>query len=514
MALSNNLPSIFVPFILLVGAWLAKRYRATSRLPFPPGPKPRFLTGNLRDLPIAQPWITYTEWGKQYDLSGDIVHASAFGSHVLVVNSSKVAVELFERRARIYSDRPDIAMLPLMGWDFNFTFLPYGEKWRQYRKLFNQHFRRGAITTYRPVQLRKIHDLLRGLLSTPEEFDAHIKTVAAAVIMATVYGHDIQPTHDKFVDLAEETVKRLCESVFPGAFAVNTFPVLRHLPAWLPGCSFQRYAQDTSDLIDEMKNAPFDFVRQSMREGVGRSSVLAELLDHHDAHDGSKEQEGIIKDVTAVAYAGMYITSSTLVTFIMEMALHPEVVQKAQDEIDAVTGLNRLPGFEDRSALPYCEAVYREVMRHMPIVPLGVPHATSEDDIYEGYFIPKGTTVIGNIWAMLRDESVYSNPEKFNPERFLNAAGQVNPPDSTISFGFGRRICPGRHVADATVWAVIVSILSTFNIAKAKDANGQNIEIEATFTDELVSHPHPFKCAITPRSHVAKRLIEEAATNF
>lgn len=74
----------------------------------------------------------------------------------------------------------------------------------------------------------------------------------------------------------------------------------------------------------------------------------------------------------------------------MNMAMNPEILKKAQDEIDTVTGLSRLPGFEDRSALPYCEAVYREVMRIRPVAPLGVPHAASEDDIYEGYFIPKG----------------------------------------------------------------------------------------------------------------------------
>jgi hypothetical protein len=61
--------------------------------------------------------------------------------------------------------------------------------------------------------------------------------------MATIYGYDIKPTHDRFVDLAEDAVKKLSDSVFPGAFAVNTFPFLRHLPSWFPGCSFHQYAK-------------------------------------------------------------------------------------------------------------------------------------------------------------------------------------------------------------------------------------------------------------------------------
>ncbi|KAF7365092.1 O-methylsterigmatocystin oxidoreductase [Mycena venus] len=403
-------------------------------------------------------------------------------------------------------------MIPLMGWDFNFTFLSHVEKWRQSRRIFHQHFRRDAIVAYRPIQLRKIHDLLREMLSTPGDFVAHIKTLASAIIMATTYGYDIEPTNDRFVYLAEKSVEKLCDSVFPGAFVVNTLPFLRYLPSWFPGCGFHRFARETSELLDEMKNAPFDFVRQHMRDGGGRLSVLGELLEHNDTHGGSRERETMIKDVTAVAYAAASdTTAATLVSFIMAMALNPEVVRKAQDEIDTVVGVGRLPGFEDRSALPYCEAVFREVLRWRPAVPLAVAHATGEDDVYEGYFIPKGTMVLPNIWAMVHDESTYPNPDQFNPERFLNADGQVTSDDHILAFGFGRRACVGRHAADATVWATIVSILSTFNIAKAKDEVGKEIEIEPEFTDGLVSHPKPFKCVITPRNDAARQLMENTA---
>ncbi|KAF7365093.1 O-methylsterigmatocystin oxidoreductase [Mycena venus] len=345
--------------------------------------------------------------------------------------------------------------------------------------------------------------------------------------MATTYGYDIEPMNDRFVYLAEQAVGRLCASVLPGAFAVNNIPLLRYLPSWFPGCGFHRFGQETSELLDEMKNVPFEFVRQNIRDGVGRLSVLGELLEHNDTHGGSQQREAMIKDVTAVAYAAAADTVRSrladqiliqltdfprqqrqVVVFIMAMALNPEVVRKAQNEIDTVVGVGRLPGFEDRGALSYCEAVFREVLRWRPIAPLGVAHATSEDDIYEGYFIPKGSMVLSNIWAMVHDESVYPNPDKFDPERFLNADGQLNTDDHILAFGFGRRICVGRHAADATVWATIVSVLSTFNIAKAKDDTGKEIDIEPVFTDGLVSHSKPFKCTITPRSEVARQLME------
>ncbi|KAF7346268.1 O-methylsterigmatocystin oxidoreductase [Mycena sanguinolenta] len=193
------------------------------------------------------------------------------------------------------------------------------------------------------------------------------------------------------------------------------------------------------------------------------------------------------------------------------MALHPDIQKKAQTEIDSVVGTLRLPEFKDRPSLPYVEALYRELVRWRPVLPLGVAYASSTNDVYNGYFIPKGATVISNIWAMTRDKSIYHEPEQFNPDRFFTADGKLNNDDTVLTFGFGRRICPGRHNADATVWATIVSILSTFSIAKAKDVTGKEIDIDPKYSDGVISHPGPFACSIIPRSETAKALVQATA---
>ncbi|KAF7346386.1 O-methylsterigmatocystin oxidoreductase [Mycena sanguinolenta] len=488
---------------------LIQKYLISSRhrrhLPFPPGPPPYPLIGNLRDLPTKLSWLTYIKWGRQY--SSDVVHASALGQHVVVVNSIKAAVELFEKRAYIYSDRPVITMIELMGWDFNLGFMPVGDRWRKHRRMLQQNFRRDMSRNYHSIQLKKIRQLLRELLSSPQDFREHLKTLAAAVIMATLYGYEVQPGNDHFVALSENAVRKLSQAVFPGAVAVNTFPILRYLPSWMPGAGFQRFAAESRQLTKEMREVPFDFVKRNMRDGLDSKSIVARLLEANQAH--GRHDEAAIQEATAVAYAaGADTTVSALASFFLAMAVHPDIQSKAQAEIDTVIGHHRLPGFEDRPSLPFVEALYREVLRWKPVLPLGVAHASSANDIYNDYFIPKGATVISNIWAMTRDESIYPDPERFDPNRFFTADGKLNDDPVTLAFGFGRRICVGRHNADATVWATIVSVLSMFNIAKAKDDTGKEIDIDPNYSDAMISHPLPFPCSIIPRSETAKSLVQ------
>jgi len=218
----------------------------------------------------------------------------------------------------------------------------------------------------------------------------------------------------------------------------------------------------------------------------------------------------MIKRVAATAYAaGADTTVSSMLSFFLVMALFPGAQTKAQEEIDRVVGTERLPNFEDRTTLPYVEALYRELMRWAPVVPLNTAHSTTEDDIYKGYYIPKGSTIFANTWAMTRDENKYPDPESFNPNRFLDGNGQLNDDDTVLTFGYGRRICPGRHMASSSTWLIIVSVLSTFDIRKKIEGNGLEIPIEGKYSGGLIRYPLPFECSITPRRENVAKLIRE-----
>ncbi|KAF7314436.1 Cytochrome P450 [Mycena kentingensis (nom. inval.)] len=477
-----------------------KAWRANpGRLPYPPGPRPLPLVGNVPDIPQTFPWLTYTEWGRKY---GPLVHLTAFGDHILVINSAKMADDLLEKRSQIYSDRPSIPMIGFMGWGFNMGFMQYGDKWRTYRRLMHQFFKKEATAYYRPIQRAKIHDMLRQVLATPADFRDHIRTEAAAIIMASVYGYDVKPVKDEFVRIAEDAVARLGVGVFS---PINMAPWVRFLPGWLPGCGFQKFLSDTRAVVKKMKEVPYEWAKANMLQGIDSTSVVAKMLETGQGQAGSVDEE-MCQAVAGLAYAaGADTTVSAISTLFLVLAMHPEVQKRAQADIDAVVGPNRLPDFSDRPRLPYIDAIYREILRWRPILPLSVAHGTTEDDIYEGYFIPKGTTVFANVWAMSYEESVFPEPAKFRPERYLTADGKLtdDPRMDITVFGHGRRICAGRYVAEESVWLSIASILASFDVTKKK-----GVDIPGTYCDGLIIHPHPFECNIVPRSADARALVE------
>uniref|UniRef100_A0A0W0F3U8 Cytochrome P450 n=1 Tax=Moniliophthora roreri TaxID=221103 RepID=A0A0W0F3U8_MONRR len=476
--MTDSLLAFSVLFLLAFAiSWSKRPGTKKYDLPLPPGPKPTFIVGNLFDLPSQKLWETLTKWQAAY---GDLLHFETVGQHTFVLNTRELVKEFFEKRSRIYSDRPYFTMVEHIGW-LESTFMQYGDQWRAHRRLWQKGFRHDASLEHLPIQAKKVREFLANMLHQPEDFMNHTRTLAAAVIMAIVYGHDVAPTNDHFVEIAEKAVATLAQTATSSvAFAMNLFPIIRFLPGWLPGCKFQERARESRVLHREMLNVPFESVKKDMAADVAKPSVLVKFLEEHNIKGGDSLQEKYIKRVVATAYgAGAESTASFVETFFLAMTLHPSVQENAQQEVDRILGKNRLPTFEDRVNLPYVEAVYRETLRWSPIVPLAVPHRAVTDDIIDG------STIIANVWAITRDTDSYPEPESFIPERFLKEDGTLKDDDMSIVFGLGRRICPGRHVAKATSWLAMVSLLAVFDVRKTGDTE-QSFEFDKLFSDGLV----------------------------
>jgi len=174
------------------------------------------------------------------------------------------------------------------------------------------------------------------------------------------------------------------------------------------------------------------------------------------------------------------------------MMAHPEIQTRGQDELDVVVGRFRTPTFADAPNLPYIQAMVKESLRWRPVAQLGVPHSTTEDDWYEGMFIPKGTVCMANVWQCNHDTALYGDDAAdFNPGRFLDEHGRLIPGPVTVethddghcSYGFGRRACVGKHMANETLFISIATVLWAVRLERPRDENGKEVPLDETPVD-------------------------------
>ncbi|KAI0048472.1 cytochrome P450 [Auriscalpium vulgare] len=475
--------------------------------PLPPGPRGLPIIGNLLDIPKSRSWIVYRDWARKY---GDIMCISALGQHIVIVSSVATARDILEKRAAIYSDRMVVPMYNLMQWEWFLPVTRWGEDWRRTRRALDRGLRPSAVTQYRPAVTAKVHTFLRALRTKPDAFREHIEFLQASIIMSITYGYDVTGHDDQYLRVANDMSKLGSRTILPGAVLYNDLPILGYLPEFLPGMGFKALARTGLALGIEARDAPMRWVQEAVKNGTAAPSLTRESIRELEEDPEADHVQGL-RDIAAASgslfAAGADTTVSAMAVFFLAMALFPDVQQRARAEVDAATGRERLPNYDDRADLPYVDAMIQEILRWHTVLSLGLPHAALEDDVYEGYFIPKGSLIMTNTWAMMHDPKVYPDPDAFNPARYVTADGQfTEDPAVNANFGFGRRICPGRHLVDSTLYLVVVSVLAAFEVRGAPGTPA-----EGAFTDALVSHPEEFACAIVPRDYVSEALVAGGA---
>ncbi|KAF7342508.1 Cytochrome P450 [Mycena venus] len=486
-------------FLLLCVLYLLRR---ANRPPLPPGPRGLpFGIGNMFDLPKHSPWHGYAQMGERW---GDLVSITTFGKTMIIVNSLKVAEDLLESRGGNFSDRPVIPMGgELVGFKNVITLCQYDDRVRKERKLFHQLFGTSkVIERFLSLLRSEIRKLLQNLLLNPP-------LTTGAIVLRIAYGYSIREGSDRFLELFDLRAKIFARSTQPRAFLVNLLPFLRYWPSWLPGGKFRTIAAKWAKTIQDSVDVPHEYVKEQMASGTAEHSFTSALLQEQPNEDY------LIKWAASAILAGGSTTSSSqLEAFFLAMILYPDVQAEAQRELDQVVGKERLPDISDRPHLPYMNALCKEVLRWHTTVPLGFPHRTREDFIYERkggnppVLIPKNSIIVPNMWYMAHDPKVYSDPMTFNPGRFLASdSKQAELDPSKTCFGFGRRICAGKLFADTSLFLTCSMILSVFDINKVYK-NGLAVEPTLGQTNGTISQPLPFECTVIPRSDQTRALIE------
>ncbi|KAH9836047.1 cytochrome P450 monooxygenase [Rhodofomes roseus] len=518
------------------------------RSSLPPGPSRLPIVGSAHHLPLKYQQHVFKEWRKIYGALRtsanwcDVVYLRIFNKPAIILNSARAMEELLDRRGYKYSDRPrTIYISELVGLTNNVTILPYGDQWRRQRRWFQTAFQTStALDSYIPLQRRESVRLLAGLIDANQDGNdgdwvgiflfKGLKHYVSALMMDIAYGHSVSCPDDEFVALAERAILGIIEAGGAAASLIDFFPFLKFIPAWIPGMHFMAKVAEVNRLNRQMIDVPYERVHAAMVQGTARDCFMTTLLDEYtiDGQVSDYDREDIKGAANIVYGAGTDTTATALTTFMLAIVLYPNTRQRAQNELDAVVGTERLPEFEDRASLPYLEALLKEVFRWNPPVPLALPHQLTEDDTYDSYTIPAGSMIMPNVWyalfrllsyskaepridlsrcrAITRDPEYYEEPDVFKPERFLSANPERDPRD--FVFGFGRRLCPGQAFGDSSIWLAVSRILATLDVTKARDpTTGVEIDFEPEFISGMMSHVIPFPCGVRPRSDKSVELI-------
>ncbi|XP_069832028.1 cytochrome P450 2K1-like [Dendropsophus ebraccatus] len=460
---------------------------------FPPGPKPLPIIGNILSINMLKPQETFVELAKTY---GPIIGVHIGMTKTVVLCDYETVKDALINHADSFSDRPFQPIIAkLLG--NNGVVFSNGENWKVMRRF--------ALSTLRDYGMgkRTIEDKIieeaeclvqkfRSYEGKPFDNLTSINAAVANIIVTILLSHRFDyedPTIQRLMSLINENV-RILGSTWIRLY--NSFPTLMD---WLPGPHRTVYKniREFQDFI----RATFTKKKKELDVNDQRNLIDAFLTKQQEGKPESTEyfhNDNLTVLVANLFAAGMETTSTTLRWGLLLMMKYPEIQKKVQEEIERVIG-SAQPQMEHRKQMPYTDAVVHEIQRFGDIVPNGLPHATSEDVTFRGYFIPRGTVVFPLMYSILKEKTYFEKPEEFYPEHFLDSKGNFKKNEAFIPFSIGKRSCAGETLAKMELFLFFTTLLQNFTFQPAPGA-----KLDLTPAIGFTNSPKPFEiCAISRR---------------
>ncbi|KAF1365703.1 cytochrome P450 [Lizonia empirigonia] len=429
-----------------------------------PGPKGYPILGSIPDVPEKNSFIKFADWGKEH---GPIYQVNLAGSNHVWISSEKIAHDLLSKKAAIYSDRPHIPAL-ISDNRTSAQYLPLlskNEGHTRQRKFASVIMRESEKATFHRYPELEAKRMLVELLEEPDQYNHVLESFIARVTSRLAWGHA------EASDELKQRARELLIGVSPTGALPNKLPFLMALPDCMsPAKAWERRRAKTERTFFQTMQSQ---VERDMDEKTAPPSWMKTFLTQGASKFGFKSELEGAYAVGMHGIAGALTIAAPMQCFCLAMTHYPQYLPMLQEEIDRVCG-DRLPTAEDRPAMPMLRAVIRELIRWRPPVPTGIPHYLIQDDEYDGFHIPKGSTIHPLEWAISRDPDMYPDPEAFNPLRWLKPEyptyqeplTQFPTIINSSQFGYGRRLCQGQTVADEDLFIGIGSIAWLFNISK------------------------------------------------
>ncbi|CAK9275169.1 unnamed protein product [Sphagnum jensenii] len=479
-------------------------FRKSQKLP--PGPWPWPVVGNLFMLGKS-PHTAFARFAEQY---GPLVYLRLGSAHAVVASSPALAKEFLKTQDHVFQARPASLAFTILSGNSGIG-VSSGSTLRRLRRIcMNELFTTNRLQLFQPMRTAEIHAMIKDIYVEAQDN----KVIDLNFKLASLSTNNITQmlfrkrccgvgTNQRETRWFKETVDEMFH--WYGVFIIADYiPYLKWVTK-LQGIDASLQALYTKlstfiqQIIDEHRRNPNVVDNDTIKDFV--DVLLTMPQEDGTGHLSDDTIQALITDMLA---AGLDTSYVTLEWVMAELLRHPDIMQRAQKELDTIVGTNRLVTESDLQHLPYLQAILKETFRIHPPGPLMAPHRSIQPCQVEGYNLPINTQLFVNLWAIGRDPNIWEKPLEFDPDRFMQHPEiDVHGHNfELLPFGSGRRACPGRPLGILFAQIVLANLLQSFDWTLPPNLQEEPMKLDMSETFCLTLKKTQGLCAkAQPRLH-------------
>ncbi|XP_072285474.1 cytochrome P450 2C16-like [Pyxicephalus adspersus] len=479
---------------LILSITHARKHQNKGKLP--PGPTPLPFIGNILQLDGKEIFKSINQLSEKY---GPVYTIHMGMEKVVVLCSCDAVKEALIDNADDFGARGHMPLLDKLSSGGHGVVASNGERWKQLRRfslMTLRNFGMGKRSIEERIQ-EEAHFLTEEIRKTkclPVDPTFYFSKAVSNVICSVVFGNRFEYEDKDFLQLMS-----YFHEIFKGFSSVwgQMYNIYPKVFGKIPGPHHKMFKA-----IDGIKNFIAERVKMH-KETLDPSSpqdfidcFLIKMEQEKDLPQTEFHMEGILNTTFDLFGAGTETVSTTLRYGLLILLKHADVEERIHKEIDHVIGRNRAPCIEDRTRMPYMEAVIHEIQRFIDLIPLGIPHKVTRDVNFRNFVIPKDTTVYPVLSSVLRDPKQFKYPNQFNPGHFLDENGKFCRNEGYMPFSSGKRICLGEGLAKMELFLFFTTILQNFTLKSPKDPADLDLR---PMMSGFGNVPGPYELCFIPR---------------